>query len=92
MLEIVRPRHFPRPRPRGRGGYYGYGYGGGYPVYAEPEVVFVGSGPGPWRVHVDRGRDRLFYGATAQQALQAAPRGSKVLHLQRYSSGIWQNV
>lgn len=92
MLEIVRPRF--RPRPRGRGGYFRYS-GGGYPVYVEhavPEVVFVGSGPGPWRVHVDRGRNRFFYGATAQQAFQAVPAGSKVLHLQHYSAGVWQNV
>jgi hypothetical protein len=91
MLEIVRPRHRPRPHP-GRPSYYGYNHYPFYPVYAEPEVVFVGSGPGPWRVHVDRGRDRLFYGATAQQALQSAPKGSKVLHLQHYSGGVWRNV
>lgn len=95
MLEIV-PRRRPPHRPPHRLGrrFYGGGYGP-YPVYAPMVLDVEEVSPATttaWRVLVDRGRDRMFYGATAQAALDAVPKGAKALQLQRYTGSAWVAV
>jgi hypothetical protein len=98
MLEIV-PRRFPRPRPHPRGFYPRYG-GWGPPIYydtpryVDVEVVSTPAPDRAWRaVAILRsGEERIYYGSTANTALQLVPPNHKRVQLQRWGMGVWQNV